>query len=145
LSVALIFLAKHLQLPKLCATNLTTLVNRLRWLLFLPKTAQFAHSNIDGVVNAIGGQGSPGCLLHAGKGRHWPPPKIQLHLAMNPSMAAFEAVKAARTPQLWGRRWVRESFSPKNQNNTRKPLALAISPWRLEFVIFLYFEGMFYD
>ena len=62
-------------MPKLCATKAHTLVNHLRWLLFLPKTAQFAHSNIDGVVNAIGGQGSAGCLLHAGKGRHWPPQK----------------------------------------------------------------------
>jgi hypothetical protein len=84
------------------------------------------------------------CQIQA-RGDTGPLKKIQLHLAMNPSMAAFEAVKAARTPQLWGRRWVRESFSPKNQNNTRKPLALAISPWRLEFVIFLYFEGMSYD
>jgi hypothetical protein len=64
-----------LQLPKLFAKKTLTLVNSLRWLLFLPKTAQFAHSNIDGVVNAIGGQGIAGCLLHAGKGRHWPPPK----------------------------------------------------------------------
>ena len=38
----------------------------------------------------------------------------QLHLAMNPSMAAFEAVKAARTPQLWGAFWVRVSYFPKN-------------------------------
>jgi len=68
-------LAKHLQLPKLCATNAQTLVNHLRWLLFLPKVAQLAHSNIDSVVNAIGGQGSAECLLHAGKGRHWPPQK----------------------------------------------------------------------
>lgn len=34
LPVALNFLAKHLQLPKLCATNALTLINRLRWLLF---------------------------------------------------------------------------------------------------------------
>jgi hypothetical protein len=96
-------LAKHLQLPKLCATNTSTLVNRLRRLLFLPKTAQFAHSNIDGVVKRNWWAGKCWVLgFMQARGDTGPLKKIQLHLAMNPSMAAFEAVKAARTPQVVG-------------------------------------------
>ena len=95
-------------------TNGSTLVNHLRWLLFLPKTAQFAHSNIDGVVNAIGGQGSAECLLNAGKGRHWPPQK-------NPAAPGHESLdgrirsrEGGSDPPLWGAFWVRMGHFPKN-------------------------------
>ena len=97
------FLAKHLQMPILCATKGSTLVNRLHRLLFLPKTAQFAHSNIYGVIKRNWWAGKCWVLgFMQARGDTGPLKKLQLHLAMNPSMAAFEAVKAARTPQLWG-------------------------------------------
>jgi len=81
---------------------------------FLPKTAQFAHSNIDGVIKRNWWAGKCWVLgFMQARGDTGPLKKIQLHLAMNPSMAAFEAVKAARTPQLWGRLWVRVKYFPK--------------------------------
>ena len=75
LRVVLNFFGKTLAIAKILCYKRSNFDKSPRWLLFLPKTAQFAHSNIDSVVNAIGGQGSAECLLHAGKGRHWPPQK----------------------------------------------------------------------
>jgi hypothetical protein len=75
LPVALNFFGKTFAIAKIVCYKRSNFDKSLALVAFLPKTAQFAHSNIDGVVNAIGGQGSAECLLHAGKGRHWPPPK----------------------------------------------------------------------
>jgi len=75
LPVALSFFWKTLAIAKIVCYKHSHFGKSSARVAFLPKTAQFAHSNIDGVVNAIGGQGSAECLLYAGKGRHWPPPK----------------------------------------------------------------------
>ena len=65
------------------------------------------------LTQLVGREVLSACFMQA-RGDTGPLKKIQLHLAMNPSMAAFEAVKAARTPQLWGAFWVRVSYFPKN-------------------------------
>jgi hypothetical protein len=75
LPAALSFFGKTLAIAKIVCYKRSNFGKSPALVAFLPKTAQFAHSNIDGVVNAIGGQGSAECLLHAGKGRHWPPSK----------------------------------------------------------------------
>ena len=64
--LALIFFGKTLAIDKIVCYKHTNFGKSPALVAFLPKTAQFAHSNIDGVVNAIGGQGSAECLLHAG-------------------------------------------------------------------------------
>ena len=68
-------MAKHLQLPKMCVTNARTLVNRLRRLLFYQRQLSLPIQTLMALSNEIGGQGTPGRLHLAGKGRHWPPQK----------------------------------------------------------------------
>ena len=70
------------------------------------------------------------CFMQA-RGDTGPLQKIQLHLAMNPSMAAFEAVKAARTPVVGSVLGARESF-PQKLNQHHWPSAtcgFAVGAW----------------
>ena len=78
------------------------------------------------------------CILQA-RGDTGPLKKIQLHLAMNPSMAAFEAVKAARTPVVGSVLGARESFPQKlNQHHLlRARFGFAVGAWQLCIDIFL--------
>jgi hypothetical protein len=104
LCVALKFFGKTLAIVQIVCYKRINFGKSPSLAAFLPKTAQFAHSNIDGVIKRNWWAGKCWVLgFMQARGDTGPLKKLQLRLAMNPSMAAFEAVKAARTPQLWGR------------------------------------------
>jgi hypothetical protein len=104
LPVALIFFGKTLAIAKIMCYKRCNFGKSLSLAAFFTKDSSvcpFKH-RWRYQTKLVGREVLGACILQA-RGDTGPLKKLQLHLAMNPSMAAFEAVKAARTPQLWGR------------------------------------------